>query len=188
MHQEQHLTAAEEQQHNKQKLKQAKTPQDKKIKSMCCLFIKGERIPSSPQMTSSTNTTAPKTIYFHHAKNKCNAGVTVCWTTQAHGKCPCIQTGAVWVGMCGQTVDNSKWIRREMSPKGCFICVCVCVFVSCFHFELHQHWDLSKGRRAQQGVCPAKSHDTDSFGLDQFHSVQRKLLTVISPKQLIHKT
>ncbi len=62
-HQEQCLTAAEKQ-HNKQKLKQAKdkTPQDKKIKTTCCLFIKEERISSSPQMTSSTNITSQKTI------------------------------------------------------------------------------------------------------------------------------
>lgn len=99
-----------------------------------------------------------------------------------HYKCPCTQTGDVWVSVWTSNGLEGRRAQKVVSS----VCVRVCVWHK-IHFKLHRHWDLSEGCRAQQGSL-ANSHDTDSFGLYQFHSVQQNLLKAISHKQLIHKT
>ncbi len=65
------------------------------------------------------------------------------------------------------------------------VCVCVCVCVSCFTLNFTNTETSVRGAEHSRESDRKKSPDADSFGLFEFHSVQ-KLLNMISYKWLIH--
>lgn len=153
MHQEQRLTATEEQQHNKEKLKQAKIKPhkttSKKIKPCAARSLRGKE--SLLVLKWLQQTAHPqKTSYFHRAKNTVNAGTSVCWTPDSRHNVPAF-TPELSGLVCGQEVDNDKWIRRETSPKGRFIQVCVCLCV-CVMFSLWT-WPTLRPRWGAPGAA-----------------------------------
>lgn len=151
---EQRLTATEEA-HNKWRaqISHDKTPPDRKIQkkqSFYGCFIKEERISCGPLMTSNKQCTAKK-VWLSSCL-KIISKLEALLNTHTHTlNVPALRqelSGFV----CGQEIDNVKWIRSEESWKGRFIWARVRVCVTGFHFKLYQHWDLGEGSGTQWGI------------------------------------